>query len=292
MTYTDKIYGSFKLDSAIEELINTSVLQRLKNIHQGGAVFLVDSSINHTRFDHSMGVMLLIKILGGSLKEQIAGLLHDISHTAFSHLIDYVLDNAQEDYHEKRYEIVLKHKEITSILEKHGFEINDFLDLDQYTLLEYPLPYLCADRIDYTLRDLYQLKQLSTDEIKHFISKLRVHEGRILVQSKAQASWFQTNYNWLLSNYFAGAKNIGASSVLKNIIKDGFKQGFLELNDFHEDDFHVISKIETQLGIQLDQYLKEAVNNNAFTTNIQQKKRFIDPEVLINNQAIPLSALS
>ena len=37
--------------------------------------------------------MLLIKKLGGSVEEQIAGLLHDVSHTAFSHVIDYVFDN-------------------------------------------------------------------------------------------------------------------------------------------------------------------------------------------------------
>jgi HD superfamily phosphohydrolase len=44
--------------------------------------------------------MLLIWRLGGSLREQLAGLLHDVSHAAFSHLIDHVLDVAEEDYHE------------------------------------------------------------------------------------------------------------------------------------------------------------------------------------------------
>jgi len=50
-----------------------------------------------TRFDHSVGVMLLIRKLGAGsspasalLKEQVAALLHDVSHTAFSHVIDYV----------------------------------------------------------------------------------------------------------------------------------------------------------------------------------------------------------
>ena len=43
-----------------------------KKIHQGGALFLVNPVINQTRFEHSVGVMLLIKKLGGSLKEQIA----------------------------------------------------------------------------------------------------------------------------------------------------------------------------------------------------------------------------
>ena len=153
MQYTDKIYGKVELPSVIEELIHTKVFQRLTRIHQGGVIILTNPTLNHTRFDHSIGVMVLIQKLGGTIEEQTAGLLHDISHTAFSHLVDYVFDNEEEDYHEKRYETVLKNKELMMVLKKHGFSINQFFDLEQFKLLEYPLPYLSADRIDYTLRD-------------------------------------------------------------------------------------------------------------------------------------------
>jgi HD superfamily phosphohydrolase len=84
----------------------------LRGIHQGGAIVLANPAINHTRFDHSVGVMLLIRHLGGSLREQLAGLLHNVSHTDFLHLIDYVLDMTGEDYHEQRYEEVQAHPDI------------------------------------------------------------------------------------------------------------------------------------------------------------------------------------
>ncbi len=45
--------------------------------------------------------MMLVNRLGGSLEEQIAALLHDVSHTAFSHVIDYVLE-------QKRRKIIMK----------------------------------------------------------------------------------------------------------------------------------------------------------------------------------------
>jgi len=38
---------------------------------------------------------------------------------------------------------------------------NEFIEMDKYQILEYPLPGLCADRIDYTLRDLYQMDKVS-----------------------------------------------------------------------------------------------------------------------------------
>ena len=108
----DEIYGEFEVDKVLEELILSKPVQRLKGIHQGGASYLVNEKWNVTRFDHSIGTMLLIKILGGSLEEQIAGLLHDVSHTAFSHVIDFVFENKEEDYHEKIYSSVIKESEI------------------------------------------------------------------------------------------------------------------------------------------------------------------------------------
>jgi HD superfamily phosphohydrolase len=65
--------------------------------------------------------MLLVRKLGGSLEEQIAALLHDVSYTAFSHVIDYVLQEKGEDYHEQIFEEVITNSTIPSILDKYGF---------------------------------------------------------------------------------------------------------------------------------------------------------------------------
>lgn len=205
MKYIDKIYGDFELSGVIEELIHTSVFQRLKNIHQGGAIFLFNPKINQTRFDHSIGVMLLIKKLGGSIEEQIAGLIHDISHTAFSHLVDYVFENEEEDYHEKRFEEVLRDEELVSVLKNNGFEWSQFLEIEQYQILEYPLPNLSADRIDYTLRDLFQIGELSNQEIDWFLESVQVFENRIVLTAEEYGKWFQEKYNFLVADYF-GAK--------------------------------------------------------------------------------------
>ena len=71
--------------------------------------------------------MLLIRKLSGSLKEQIAGLLHDVSHTAFSHVIDFVFENKEEDYHEKIYNSVVKNSEIPTILAKYDYNYENIL---------------------------------------------------------------------------------------------------------------------------------------------------------------------
>lgn len=119
MIIHDSIYGIFETNQLLEELINTSTVQRLKNIHQGGASYLVNPKWNVTRYEHSIGTMIFISMMSGSIEEQIAGLLHDISHTAFSHVIDFALDNKKEDYHEEVFNHVVENSQIPNILKKY-----------------------------------------------------------------------------------------------------------------------------------------------------------------------------
>lgn len=74
MVISDVIYGEFKVDQVVEELMLSKPVQRLKGIHQAGASYLMSEKWNVTRFAHSVGVMLLVKKLGGSVEEQIAAM--------------------------------------------------------------------------------------------------------------------------------------------------------------------------------------------------------------------------
>ena len=126
MEISDVIYGHHHIDGVLEELIKSAPVQRLKGIYQGGASFLVNQKWNVTRYEHCIGVMLLIKKLGGTIEEQIAGLLHDVSHTAFSHVVDVVFENQAEDYHENIFQQVIVHSEIPDILKNTAIILKNF----------------------------------------------------------------------------------------------------------------------------------------------------------------------
>ncbi|OUJ74819.1 hypothetical protein [Hymenobacter crusticola] len=66
MHYEDTLYGPVELPAAITDLLHTAPIQRLRGIRQGGAIVLANPAIHHTRFDHSVGVMLLIGRLGAA----------------------------------------------------------------------------------------------------------------------------------------------------------------------------------------------------------------------------------
>ena len=86
----DELYGEYYVDDVIYEIINTKIFKRLKNIYQSGGGYLVNGLWNVNRHEHSIGTMILSLKFNGNIEEQIKALLHDISHTAFSHVIDYI----------------------------------------------------------------------------------------------------------------------------------------------------------------------------------------------------------
>src|ERR1700678_3028959 len=86
MRWHDRVYGRMTVeDAGILDLIGCPTFQRLKGVRQAGPSSLAFPFKDVTRFEHSLGVFVLLRRLRASRREQVAGLLHDISHTAFSH---------------------------------------------------------------------------------------------------------------------------------------------------------------------------------------------------------------
>ena len=89
----DTFYGSIDVqEPVLIDLIHSPAVQRLKRVHQYGVAFYTTHKENYTRYDHSLGVFAILRLKEASLQEQIAGLLHDVSHTAFSHVGDWAYD--------------------------------------------------------------------------------------------------------------------------------------------------------------------------------------------------------
>ena len=145
LPYIDALWGQFDVElPVLLELLVSEPVQRLRGIHQAGAShYLYPQSRSTTRFEHSVGVMRLVQLLGGSIEEQVAGLLHDVPHTAFSHTVDIVFPNAEHNYHESFQQDVILNSSVPAILSTHGIPLHSALEPDSYPLLEQPLPDLC-----------------------------------------------------------------------------------------------------------------------------------------------------
>lgn len=124
MRIQDKIYGTYTIEKpVILKLIQSKPVQRLKKISQFGLPDKYYHIKGFSRFEHSIGVMILLKNLGASLEEQVAGLLHDISHYAFSHVADWVFGHQQnEDLQDSIHASAFRNGEVYQILKKYGFK--------------------------------------------------------------------------------------------------------------------------------------------------------------------------
>ncbi|MED3055400.1 HD domain-containing protein [Bacillus thuringiensis] len=300
MIISDVLYGKFEVDAVLEELFLSKPMQRLKGIHQAGASYLMNEKWNVTRFEHSVGVMLLVKKLGGSVEEQIAGLLHDVSHTAFSHVIDYVFDNEDESYHEEIFSSVVKKSEIPAILAKNGYNYEDILlDDSKWTLLERSAPELCADRVDYTLRDMYTYGYISLEEVHSFLEDVIAVEGKMVLQSIEMAEWFTKTYYKDVIDFFMKPINIYGNEMLAKTLKLALHKKVIHADDFLLEDDELISKLQQCNDPEVEDLLSKVHPNvkvkedrNDYDLHKKNKVRLIDPPLLREGEVVLSSVVS
>jgi len=111
----DCVHRFIRMSPLCRAFADTPEFQRLREIRQLGPVYLVYPGAVHTRLEHSLGVMHLagevVDVLRASgvvvsAREkdlvQLAGMLHDVGHVAYSHMLDHMLREAGHPGHEER----------------------------------------------------------------------------------------------------------------------------------------------------------------------------------------------
>ncbi|MFC1697713.1 HD domain-containing protein [Nanoarchaeota archaeon] len=277
MEINDIVYGKYEIDDPVLiDIINSKPLQRLKGIYQAGASRYVFNK-NITRFEHSVGVMILLKIMGASIEEQIAGLIHDIPHTAFSHTIDFVFKNENHDYHEQFHEKLILNSEIPEILIKHGYDVKYFLDEKNFPLLEKSIPDLCADRIDYTLRDAFELlenKENIKEYVKEYIDNLMIYNNEFIFKNKEIAKKFAEDYLKFDDLSWANPIDVAIYQVMADAIKIALNENILNQDDIFSDDDFVYDKLKNSNNKSILEKL------NMLNKNFKVKVDKNDPDII------------
>lgn len=215
----DPVHKTIILNEFEQMLLNTRHMQRLRNIQQLGLVDHVYPGATHTRFEHSIGTMHMASVIGQSLsleeedirKVRIAGLLHDVGHSAFSHAVENVLrrnPQLQPVIEDKKF---IKHeafsKDIIRKLPQDNFiakctesefgtdpfcffdEISKIAIGDAYSISK---PYLAqiiagdvdADRIDFLLRDSHHTGvSFGLIDVDRIIDSLIIKDGNVVLGS-------------------------------------------------------------------------------------------------------------
>ncbi len=279
----DPIHDFIRVYDHELKLIDTPIFQRLRRIKQLSGAHLTYPSAQHTRFEHSLGVMHISGQAGYALKEKgilksedieilrLAGLLHDIGHGPFSHLFEEIIQKKKISHEDFGRKIILK-SEIGDDLNKSGYDKKlitniAFGDSKQQYMNEIISGALSADMMDYLLRDGYFTgAEHAKIDHKRITQSLEVHKKKLALERSALYSFesmMHSRYQMFKAVYFH--KTVRAAEVMLlealRLSDDEFGFTSFDIEDFIQlTDEYVLSKLISSKPAKLERAKQLAID--------------------------------
>ena len=297
----DRLFCQIEIrDPLICELIDSRAFQRLKGVNQyGGVNFVYPDRYQVSRYEHSIGVWYVLRSLGVDLEVQVAGLLHDIGHTAFSHMVDQALESESEDFHEQHMHLIPGIEELNAFLAGEGIILRD---LEDYSEIKTSLPAVGADRLDYAMRDGIAARNLETDLGLRVLDSIELYDGKIVFTELGAAEAFAAMGLQSMWDVIYAPEVAVVYQALIELLRTGLAEGWINHSDLYLEDAELfkilISKREQlpELHCRIfEERFKVVPADNIDTadfTHTKLKVRYFDPPVLIDGGLIPLSQLA
>ncbi len=300
MIIRDKIYGRIVVDSpVIAELINSKPMQRLKGISQDGAPHFIQPVQTVNRFEHSVGAWYLMSRYNRPVEEQIAALLHDTPHTAFSHVVDFVMQDANHEYHDRFTKQVIMQSEIPDICARHGVDIQKVLNKESYDLLDNKLPDLSVDRWDYSMRDGYTFGLLPKQAVKLFLKSVKERDQHFYFDDARIAGMFAIMFMSFSRLIWLSPTSHGSFFLVAEALKAGLGENVITHEELFKTDEYVWDKLRAAHNSRIDTLLDRLQPGREFAyagkANAEffgpNKPRFVDPLVEKGGELTRLSSL-
>ena len=242
----DPIHDYIDLTPLEVRLVDTPAYQRLRWIRQLGPTNLVYPGANHTRHEHCMGTCHVVGRIADSIGldshdkqiASVAGLLHDLGHSPFSHLGDEV---AGLEDHVIRTTKLVSDTEISGILLEEGIdskEINEIIQGD-HKLGPLVSGDLDGDRLDYLVRDAHYTGVSTGVDAGRLITtmamvddNLVVHQGGLPAVEALLTARFAMYPTVYFHSFVRGAELMLARAANSAILSDKFTpQDFATFTD-------------------------------------------------------------
>ena len=293
----------------IKELINTPEFKRLSNVGMNcGCEYtsfpIFSNGKDYTRYEHSIGVALIIWHFTKDIKQSIAGLLHDISSPVFAHVIDFLNGDheTQESTEEKTEEIIANSMEIQEILKKYNLSTKDVYDYHMYPIADNDSPLLSADRLEYTLGNAFYYGFKSMEEIRDMYEDLVVSvnefgQSEISFSTSDKAIEF-TCVSIENSKVYSSNVDRFAMQYLADLLKLAVNKRVISMKDLYTVEDQVISKLKKDEELKsmwkdftkLSQiFTSKEKPEYGYWVNIPAKKRYINPQVVSQGRVSSLS---
>ncbi|MDD6467107.1 MAG: HD domain-containing protein [Erysipelotrichaceae bacterium] len=301
----------YEIPAFIQEFANTSTMQRLQEVGMNcGCEYtsfpLFKNIAPYSRYDHSIGVALIVWHFTQDPKQTIAGLLHDIATPVFAHTIDFLNDDhvKQESTEERTRTMIEESSEICDLLTKYQIELEDVVDYHKYPIADNDSPKLSADRLEYTLGNLWNYGFCEIEELNRYYQNLVVginedQEVELMFQNSNIGIAF--NHRVMqTSNIYIADEDRFAMQALANLIKEAVQLQVICKEDLYLTEPYIINKLFSHPGLKQKwetfcQYSKIKKQNDRPNEGnwlcIPAKKRYIDVYIQNTGRASQLSQL-
>ncbi len=199
----DPVHGYVYITETEKEVIDSFPVQRQRRLRQLAGAEYVYPGANHTRFEHSVGVMHLAgrvvenpdisQFIDADESEmvRIASLLHDVGHGPFSHVFEYLLEKELDKTHEDITRWIIVNSELKDLLGKMGYVPEEIGKLAVGTLHKPKKTFLDqiissavdVDKLDFIVRDTHHTgAEYGYIDVYRLIHALGVLGGNLAVE--------------------------------------------------------------------------------------------------------------
>ncbi len=265
-----------------------------------------------SRLEHSLWVSMIIWNFTWDKKQTLAWLFHDISHSVFSHVGDFILWDAEKQESSEIYitEILLQDKVIMEELQKLWIQLWEVDNYELYSVADNKGPQLAADRLEYNLSTLVTLKSESTDSIK------RIYEDIIVLVNEEGIDelWFQSpdiaEFFGILTlkndiEQYSSPEAVVSMDFFAEILKNMIEKWYMSYKELYTlEDIDVINLLEEAEDVEIQKKWKYYKNLSQcriweyidewgiFQVSTKCKRRYVDPLVRDWNKNIRVSEFS
>lgn len=292
-------FYSNEIPEFITELCESAPMQRLKDVGMNcGCEYTNFPRFTvcdpYSRYEHSVGVGLIVWHFTGDVKQSIAGILHDIATPVFAHVIDFLRGDhlTQESTEDGTREIIAGCAEIQAVLKRYGLTTDDVCDYHKYPIADNDTPMLSADRLEYTLGNAVNYRFTTLGTVKALYSDLTVGKNEhgdeeIMFRTPEKAQLFG-ELAMRCSEVYVADEDRYSMQALAELLKGAVQDGVISVEDFSLTETEILAKLREN-----EKYAAQWKNFRAMTymkrsnsfldgyMKIPAKKRYIDP--YINN---------
>jgi hypothetical protein len=143
-------------------------------------------------------------------------------------------------------------------------------------LFEADIPDLCADRIDYSLRE-FPLAM-----VKKCFFDLIVFQNKIVFKTKKTAKLFAENFLLRQKNHWGGYEAVTRYKIFSDVLKFALDDKIIDFNDFMNTEDYILKKIDTSSNKKIKRYLNTLKKKNLDHLPLSHKRywkkfRYVDP---------------